>query len=45
MVVLGLQGMHEAGLAYRDLKPDNLLVAANGYLKIADFGFAAPLAE
>jgi serine/threonine protein kinase len=45
MIVLGLCAVHDAGLAYRDLKPENLLVRANGYLCIADFGFTAPLAE
>lgn len=29
----------QRGLAYRDLKPENLLVGANGYLKMCDFGF------
>lgn len=29
----------QRSLAYRDLKPENLLVAANGYLKLCDFGF------
>ena len=24
----------------RDLKPENLLIAADGFLKLADFGFA-----
>jgi serine/threonine protein kinase len=45
MIVLGLGALHEAGLAYRDLKPENLFLRANGYLRLADFGLAAPLAE
>ena len=32
--------IHSLGVAYRDLKPENLLMDAAGYIKIVDFGFA-----
>jgi len=38
--VLALQHMHTQNIIYRDIKPENLLIDARGYIKITDFGFA-----
>lgn len=39
----GLDYCHSNGVCHRDLKPENLLLDSKYTLKIADFGFAAPV--
>lgn len=39
-LVLGLQYIHEAGVAHRDLKCENVLLDCNCNVRISDFGFA-----
>jgi len=37
--------MHDLQVVYRDLKPENLLFDATGYLKVVDFGFAKMITD
>ncbi|PIA18726.1 kinase-like protein, partial [Coemansia reversa NRRL 1564] len=39
-VVLGIEDLHGRGVVHRDLKPDNLLIDAEGHLKLTDFGLS-----
>lgn len=39
-MILCLEEAHRMGWIHRDVKPDNFLIAANGHLKISDFGLA-----
>mmetsp|Transcript_15234 Transcript_15234/g.37159 ORF Transcript_15234/g.37159 Transcript_15234/m.37159 type:complete len:746 (+) Transcript_15234:95-2332(+) len=43
-VVLALEHMHKQHVIYRDLKPENVLVDSNGYIKVVDLGLAKRLA-
>lgn len=39
-IVLGLSYLHNEGVIYRDLKPENLLLSADGHMCMTDFGIS-----
>lgn len=39
-ILSALRHAHEAGIIHRDIKPQNILVDRQGYIKVSDFGIA-----
>jgi len=44
-VLTALEYSHRAGVVHRDIKPGNIMIAANGQVKVMDFGIARAISD
>ena len=44
-IMLAIQYLHERKILFRDIKPENIIVLENGYIKLIDFGTAKEIKD
>ena len=44
-IMLAVQYLHERKFIYRDIKPENIMVLGNGFIKLIDFGTAKSIKD
>mmetsp|Transcript_28426 Transcript_28426/g.28734 ORF Transcript_28426/g.28734 Transcript_28426/m.28734 type:complete len:356 (-) Transcript_28426:35-1102(-) len=44
-VASAIDALHAHAIAYRDIKPENILIAQDGHIRLVDFGFAKIVAD
>lgn len=44
-IIVGLEILHNQGIIYRELKPENILVTNDGHIKLTDYGLSKMIVE
>lgn len=44
-IIVGIEILHQSGILYRELKPENILVTDEGHIKLTDYGLSKVIIE